>query len=84
MTLVYDLVYYDFESKTFTINAIWKQKAWSSSRVSNLKKSYKKIRKILLVNAPKGRILLLTSAYCFEIVIIVYYRHTMGFQIVTL
>ena len=50
----------------------------------NLKKSYKKIGKLLLVNAPKGRVFLLTSAYCFEIVIIVYYRHTMGFQIVIL
>ena len=58
--------------------------ARSSSRVSNLKKSYKKIGKILLVNAPKGRVFLLTSAYCFEIVIIVHYSHTMGFQIVIL
>ena len=81
---MYELMYNEIKSKTFKIIAIWKQMAWSSSRVSNLKKSYKKIGKIPLVNAPKGRVFLLTSAYCFEIVIIVYYRHTMGFQIVIL
>ena len=52
--------------------------------MSNQQKSYKKFGKIPLVNAPNGRGFLLTLAYCFEIVIIVYNRHTMSFQTVIL
>ena len=37
VTFVYELVYYKIAPKTFMINAMWKQMAWSSGQ--NLKKS---------------------------------------------